>query len=111
MALKAEDPMNSNPLLSRRAAMKITAAGLGGAALGTAGTAAGPAAAKAQYQQAVARWCYKDMSVDDLARAAASLGIKGMDLVESTDWPALKKHGLVCSMATGAGTIADGLNS
>jgi hydroxypyruvate isomerase len=88
--------------------MKLTAAGLGGAAIGAAST--GAAVAKAQFRQAVARWCYKDISVDELARAAAGLGIKGMDLVESADWPALKKHGLVCSMATGAGTIADGLN-
>jgi hydroxypyruvate isomerase len=105
----AEDRMEPNPLLSRRAAMKITAAGLSGVALGGAGTSV-TAVPKAQYMQAVARWCYHDMSVEDLARAAAGLGIKGMDLVESADWPALKKYGLVCSMANGAGTIADGLN-
>jgi hydroxypyruvate isomerase len=33
-----------------------------------------------------------------------------MDLVGPEDWPALKKHGLVCSITSGGGTIADGLN-
>ncbi len=103
--------MDTDSRLSRRTALRITLAGIGGAACGGAPDAAASALdAKARYVQAVARWCYKDMSVEDLARAAAGMGIKGMDLVEAPDWPALRKHGLVCSMAAGAGTIADGLN-
>ncbi len=105
--------MESDSRLSRRSAMKITLAGIGGAACGANaqdGAAAAPPVARARYHQAVARWCYRDMSVEDLARAAAGMGIKGMDLVDAPDWPALQQHGLVCSMAAGGGTIADGLN-
>jgi hydroxypyruvate isomerase len=94
-------------MVSRRAALKATAAALGFAAL------EGPAPAKAAglpYKQAVARWCYQNIPLDDFARAIAEMGIKGVDLVGPEDWPTLKKHGLVCSITSGGGTIADGLN-
>jgi len=101
-------------MVSRRDALKATATALGFAAL------EGPALSKTalaqtkpagvRYKQAVARWCYQNIPLDDLARAAADMGIKGVDLVGPEDWPTLKKHGLVCSISAGGGTIADGLN-
>ncbi len=101
-------------MVSRRDALKATAAALGCAALeghplsGRALAQAGSAGAK--YRQAVARWCYQNIPLDDFARAIAEMGIRGMDLVGPEDWPTLKKHGLVCSITSGGGTIADGLN-
>jgi len=101
-------------MISRRDTLKAAAAVLGCAALeGPALSGTGLRQAKpagAQYKQAVARWCYQDIPLDDFARAIAEMGIKGMDLVGPEDWPALKKHGLVCSITSGGGTIADGLN-
>ena len=101
-------------MISRRDTLKAAAAVLGCAALeGPALSGTGLRQAKpagAQYNQAVARWCYQDIPLDDFARAIAEMGIKGMDLVGPEDWPALKKHGLVCSITSGGGTIADGLN-
>jgi len=101
-------------MVSRRDALKATATALGFAAL------EGPAlakttfrqtqAGKAEYKQAVARWCYQSIPLDDFARAVSEMGIKGVDLVGPEDWPTLKKHGLVCSITAGGGTIADGLN-
>ena len=45
-----------------------------------------------------------------MCREAARLGYHGFDLVGPPDWPTLKKHGLVCTMAPAMGvTIRDGL--
>jgi hydroxypyruvate isomerase len=57
---------------------------------------------KGNINHAVCRWCYGDISLDDLCAAAVDIGIKGIDLVGPGDWPTLKKHGLVSSMCNGA---------
>ena len=50
------------------------------------------------------------LSFDDMCREAARFGYAGFDLVGPQDWPTLKKHGLVCTMAPAMGvTIRDGL--
>jgi hydroxypyruvate isomerase len=53
------------------------------------------------------------MSLDDMCREAARLGIFGFDLIDPQDWLTLKKHGLVPTMLPGpyGGTIPDGINS
>ena len=65
---------------------------------------------KGRLKQSVSRWCYGKMSLDDLCKAAVRIGLKGIDLIDSKDWPAVQKYGLVPSMTPGAGTIPDGLN-
>ena len=57
---------------------------------------------KGNINHAVCRWCYGDISVEDLCVAAKDIGIKGIDLVGPADWPTLKKHGLFSSMCNGA---------
>jgi hydroxypyruvate isomerase len=103
--------------LTRREA--IRAAGLAGAgallgpgvARGAGGQASGPAVRRGRLKQSVSRWCYGGMSLPDLCRAAADMGLVGIDLLGEEDWPVVADHGLVCTMATGAGgSIAEGLN-
>jgi hydroxypyruvate isomerase len=50
------------------------------------------------------------LSFDDMCREAARLGCHGFDLIDPTDWPTLRKHGLEPLIA-GAGpvTFDDGL--
>ncbi len=74
--------------------------------------AARPAATPSagRLKQSLARWCYAKIPIDDLCRAAAGMGITGMDLVGPADWPTLKKYGITSSMVQGAGTFADGWN-
>jgi hydroxypyruvate isomerase len=75
-----------------------------------------PAAAparKGRIKQGVTRGVFgRGASLDDGCREAARLGIKGFDLIGPSDWPTLKKYGLVPSMYPGGpgGTIQDGLN-
>src|ERR1700733_7452623 len=64
-----------------------------------------------RLKQSVARWCYKDMSLDDLCRNGAEMGLSGIDLLGHDDWPTVQKYGLVPAMGQpGAGTIPDAWN-
>src|SRR5258706_10564768 len=89
----------------------------GVAAMGAAATvrAQPPAAVahKSRVKQALMRVNFgagSKLTFDDMCREAARFGYHGFDLVGPQDWPTLKKHGLVCTMAPAAGvTIRDGL--
>jgi hydroxypyruvate isomerase len=50
------------------------------------------------------------MSLDDLCKNAARIGLKGIDLVNHEEWPTVQKYGLTPAMTPGAGTIPDGWN-
>src|SRR5262249_35283821 len=72
-----------------------------------------PAPRQGRIRQAAMRFNFgRDtrFSFDEMCREAARLGIRGFDLVGPQDWPTLKKHGLICTMAPAMGvTIRDGL--
>ncbi len=83
----------------------------------TAGLVARPAAGQVRrvvrngrLKQAVCRWCYKDLSLEELCRAAATMGLVGIDLLNAEEWPVVRKFGLICTMGSGVCTIRDGLN-
>jgi hydroxypyruvate isomerase len=60
---------------------------------------------RGRINQSVVHWCFKPMSVEDLARSAAALGIKSVELVPPSDWPILKKYGLTCAIAGSHGFV------
>jgi len=64
-----------------------------------------------RLKQCVTRFVFDPkMPLDDMCREAARLGCVGFDLVQPQDWPTLRKHGLVPTMAPPGGvTIEDGL--
>jgi len=92
--------------MTRRDALKASAA----VALVQAGARAATASA-GRLKQSLARWCYAKIAIDDLCRAAAGMGITGMDLVAPEDWPVLRKYGITPAMVQGAGTFNDGWNN
>lgn len=51
------------------------------------------------FRHSVSRWCYGDMSLDELARTAKSLGIDSVELLDPDEWPGVQAHGLTCAMA------------
>lgn len=103
---------------TRRTALKNILAGT--AAFGAAGAlgacapaenARDPLALKDNINHSVCRWCYNDLTLDQLCAAAKSIGIKGIDLVGPKDWPTLKKYGLDSPMCNGAEiNLTDGFN-
>ncbi|MBH8569556.1 TIM barrel protein [Microvirga sp. STS02] len=103
---------------TRRTALKNILAGT--AAAGAAGALGAfvPAeypletpALKNNINHSVCRWCYGDLTLDQLCAAAKSIGIKGIDLVGPKEWPTLKKYGLDSPMCNGAEiNLTDGFN-
>jgi hydroxypyruvate isomerase len=93
--------------ISRRTALKhlgagtVAAAGLSSLAMSSASAAEIPTAtAKGRIKQSVCQWCYRGVPLDDLCAAAAAMGLKSVELLQPSDFPTLKKHGLICAMVS-----------
>jgi Hydroxypyruvate isomerase len=101
----------SNAGISRRAALKSGLAASVFASVGSVARADEAAATKRRIRQAVCRWCYQKMPIDDLCAAAAQMGLFGIDLLYPEEYDVPRRHGLICTMAyAGAGTIPQALN-
>lgn len=67
---------------------------------------------KGHINHSVCRWCFNDMSLEELCIAGKELGLKAIDLVGPKDWATLKKHNLDSSMCNGAEiSLTEGWNS
>jgi hydroxypyruvate isomerase len=66
---------------------------------------------KGRIRQSVCQWCYRQMSIDQLAQSAASIGLQGVDLLQPDDYEVPRRYGLVCTMGyAGGGEINKALN-
>jgi hydroxypyruvate isomerase len=52
-----------------------------------------------RIHQSVVHWCFKPMTVEQLAIEAARMGCKSVELVGAEHWPTLKKRGLICAIS------------
>jgi hydroxypyruvate isomerase len=93
--------------MTRRNALKAGA----GAAFVAPVVARAATASAGRLKQSLARWCYAKIPIDDLCRAAADMGITGMDLVAPDDWPVCRKYGITPCMVQGVGTFNDAWNN
>lgn len=57
---------------------------------------------KGNIKHSVCRWTFDHLSVSDLCLLVKQIGFSALDLIEPKDFPILKKHGVHCSMCTGA---------
>ncbi len=65
-----------------------------------------------RLKQSVSQWCYGNLPLEVLCKAAADMGLMAIDLLEEKDWEMPAKFGLVCSMGyADGGSIPDGLNN
>jgi hydroxypyruvate isomerase len=62
-----------------------------------------------RINQSVIHWCFKPMSVEELAKHSAAMGVKSVELVGPEEWPTLKKYGLTCAI-TGSHGFVKGWN-
>jgi len=62
-----------------------------------------------RINQAVSRWCYGKLPLDELCEACKKMGIKGIDLLDPKDFTTVKKHGLICTMVNTHG-LTKGIN-
>jgi len=96
---------------SRRAFLQSAAAASFAGSLPSPAQPKKPAAGPSRIHQSVCRWCYKQLSVDQLCEWAVQLGLKGVDLLEVEEYEIPRRYGLICTMGyAGGGTIPDALN-
>jgi len=121
--LSADDSGRRNTIadtrLNRRRWLSGTATAAATAAVGW--TAAGHAQAaepesdswkahRGRINQSVVRWCWNMIDIDTLAREAADMGLKSVELVDPAEWPVLKEHGLICAISR-SHSFVRGLNN
>ena len=58
---------------------------------------------KNRINQSVAPWCFRPMTVEEVASNAAKMGIKSVELITPEHFPTIKKHGMVCGMVSSHG--------
>ena len=54
---------------------------------------------KGRIRQSACQWCYRSMSIDQLAQAAANIGLQAIDLLQPDDYDIPRRYGMVCSMS------------
>jgi hydroxypyruvate isomerase len=98
----------ASSLVSRRSALKTlaasTAIGLGGRAALLAAESSPESAVPFKVKngrilQSVVPWCFNPMTVSELARHSAAMGLKSVELCDPKFWPELKSLGLTCALA------------
>jgi hydroxypyruvate isomerase len=62
-----------------------------------------PQELKGRINHSVCKWCYNDISLEDLCKSAKDIGLTSIELLGPAEWPTLKKYGLTCAMPQGAG--------
>jgi hydroxypyruvate isomerase len=99
--------------MTRRSLLQSSFAGVAAMHLSPSNTNSDAAAPvrKGRIHQSVSRWCYEHIPLDDLSAYAASIGLKGVDLLKPEEYEVPRRHGLICTMAYGGGgEIANALN-
>ena len=74
--------------------------------LSAADSAAG-AKLKGRVNHSVCKWCYDKIPLEDLCAAGKPMGLQSIELLQPSDFPTLKKHGLICAMVSNP--VVDGL--
>jgi len=100
---------NLDGRLTRRSALGAMAgaAALGGAPVAGAGEAR---RVLGRIKQSLSHWCYGKVKIEDLAREAARIGYRSIEMSGADTWTAIKKHGLAIAIIGGHGTLTNGLN-
>lgn len=69
-----------------------------------------PKKLKGNIRHSVSKWCYGKVSLEELCKVCVEIGIESVELLGPSDWPTLKKYGLVCAMCNGPDRIDYGWN-
>jgi len=101
-------------VMTRRTALSAMAGVTGSIVLAGAGAQAQDhrenTAVNGRIKQSVSRWCYGGIALEEFCKECKAMGLVGVDLLDPADWPVVKKHALICTMASGPGSIPKGWN-
>jgi hydroxypyruvate isomerase len=96
---------------TRRAILQSSVISLAASQIPLETAVASDVARKGRIRQSVCQWCYRQMSIDQLAQSAASIGLQGVDLLQPDNYEVPRRYGLVCTMGyAGGGEINKALN-
>lgn len=103
---------------SRRMALKKIAGTTAGAVVGaslahrlSAAEATLDDKLKGNINHSVCRWCYSNIALEDLCKAAKTIGISSIELTGPDEWAMLRKYDLTSALPNGAGKgITQGFN-
>jgi hydroxypyruvate isomerase len=66
---------------------------------------------KGRINHSVCRWCFNQVPLEQLADYAKSIGIKSVELLNSTEWKTVTDRGLTCAMGYGTdSSLTKGFN-
>jgi len=66
---------------------------------------------KGNIRHSVCRWCYNQIPLEELCRAAKAIGLESVELLPVRDFSTLQQFGLTCAVVSGVpGGIENGLN-
>ncbi len=102
---RSPSTIDRRQMLARSASLAaVGGLGLGSLTLGRENVSQAPVVTKGNIRQSIVYWCFKKYwTVEKTCQIANQLGIPAIEVVPVEDWPILKKHGLVCSLAVGHG--------
>jgi len=105
----------STPITRRSAFARITtssAVALAAASLAERLKAAdAPGGLNGRINHSVCKWYYPKIALEDLCVSGKQMGLHSIELLLTSDFPTLQKHGLICAMVSGVpGGIETGLN-
>src|SRR5579864_7309249 len=96
---------------TRRAILQSSVISLAASRIPLEAAVASGIARKGRIRQSVCQWCYRQMSIDQLAQSAANIGLQGVDLLQPDDYESPRRYGMVCTMGyAGGGEINKALN-
>lgn len=107
--------------MKRRSAIKsvlVSAAGIG--MVPAAASCKTPAVAKntstdkllGNINHSACRWCYRDMSLEQLTEEAKEIGLKSLELLSPNEWDTVISRGLTCAISNGSPLgIVNGFNN
>ena len=96
---------------TRRAILQSSVISLAASGIPLEAAVASGIARKGRIRQSVCQWCYRQMSIDQLAQSAANIGLQGVDLLQPDDYEIPRRYGLICTMGyAGGGEINKALN-
>ncbi len=97
--------------ITRRAALGVLATTSASTAMGaTSMSSSQQDPNKGRLNQSVCKWCYSKLTLEELCKAAKTMGIQSVELLSEKDWPIVKQFGLTCAMANGPSGIVEGWN-
>lgn len=55
---------------------------------------------KGRINHSVCKWCYGKIPLEEFCKASKEIGLTSVELLQPSDFPTLRKHGLTCAMVS-----------